>query len=188
MPVAILGPLLEQSRLCEPILRSLPQWFGIEAAIQHYLAEIDSLPTFLASLPLPFREGDRGEVGRGVKGEVMEAASEEASGGPAENIAGFLTVKQHNPYSAELLVLGVHPEFHRQGIGSLLLQAAERFLLQEGTEYLQVKTLGPSHPDESYARTRAFYLASGFRPLEEFPQIWNEANPCLIMIKRLEIQ
>ena len=52
-------------------------------------------------------------------------------------------------------------------------------------EYLQVKTLGPSHPDENYASTRAFYLAMGFRPLEEFKHIWDEHNPCLIMVKKL---
>jgi hypothetical protein len=49
----------------------------------------------------------------------------------------------------------------------------------------KVKTLGPTHSDPGYARTRAFYLAVGFRPLEEFGLIWDEGNPCLIMVKRL---
>jgi ribosomal protein S18 acetylase RimI-like enzyme len=49
---------------------------------------------------------------------------------------------------------------------------------------MQVKTLGPSRPDEHYAKTRAFYEALGFRPLEEFKQIWDENNPCLVMVKR----
>jgi hypothetical protein len=26
----------------------------------------------------------------------------------------------------------------------------------------------------------------GFRPLEEFPELWGDANPCLQMIKSLE--
>jgi hypothetical protein len=34
--------------LCEPILRLLPQWFGSEEAIIHYVREIDRLPTFIA--------------------------------------------------------------------------------------------------------------------------------------------
>ena len=38
----------------------------------------------------------------------------------------------------------------------------------------------------AYAQTRAFYLAMGFRPLEELRKLWDEANPCLIMVKRLE--
>ncbi|MCL2355876.1 MAG: hypothetical protein FWC70_01795, partial [Defluviitaleaceae bacterium] len=27
------------------------------------------------------------------------------------------------------------------------------------------------------------YLAQGFRPVEVFPTVWDEANPCLFMIK-----
>lgn len=33
---------------------------------------------------------------------------------------GFLTFKQHNEYAAELYVMGVRPEYHRQGIGRAL--------------------------------------------------------------------
>jgi hypothetical protein len=39
-------------------------------------------------------------------------------------------------------------------------------------------------PDEGYARTREFYTALGFRPLEELPDLWPD-NPCLIMVKSL---
>ena len=65
------------------------------------------------------------------------------------------------------------------------MSQAQEWLKGEGFEYLQVKTLGPSHSDANYASTRAFYLAVGFRPLEEFRQLWNEQNPCLVMVKRL---
>jgi hypothetical protein len=30
-----------------------------------------------------------------------------------------------------------------------------------------------------------FYEAVGFKPLEETSQIWDEHNPCLIMVKKL---
>ena len=50
---------------------------------------------------------------------------------------------------------------------------------------LQVKTLSESHPDAGYAKTRAFYRAMGFHPLEEFKTLWGEANPCLLMVKKL---
>jgi hypothetical protein len=46
-----------------------------------------------------------------------------------------------------------------------------------------VKTRGPSLPYEPYERTRAFYLAMGFTPLEEFTEIWGPENPCLFMVK-----
>jgi GNAT superfamily N-acetyltransferase len=153
MSHSIEGPSLGQAAVCEPILRSLPDWFGIEEAIVHFLAETDGLPTFVA---------------RGT-----------------DRVLGFLSVKLHNPYSAEVYVMGVRQEAHRRGIGRTLIGRAEEWLKGEGIEYLQVKTLGPSHCDPGYAGTRAFYLAVGFRPLEESRQIWDERNPCLVMVKRL---
>jgi ribosomal protein S18 acetylase RimI-like enzyme len=98
---------------------------------------------------------------------------------------GFMSVMQHFPQAAELYVLGVLPEMHRQGIGQALLSAVEAYLREQGVEYLQVKTLSASHPDPGYAKTRVFYEAMGFRPLEEFPTLWDEANPCLLMVKTL---
>lgn len=150
----ITGPLLGQAAACEPILRSLPDWFGIEEAIVYYVNEIDGLPTFLAL--------DEGEGG-----------------------VGFMSVKQHFPQAAELYVLGVRPEWHGRGIGRALLARAEAHLRDLGVEYVQVKTLAASHPDPNYARTRRFYEAMGFRPLEVLPELWDESNPCLIMIKGL---
>jgi ribosomal protein S18 acetylase RimI-like enzyme len=153
MDFIIEGPLRNQSSVCASILRALPEWFGIEKAIQDYQHEIETLPTFLAR-----------------------------SGG---NVAGFLSLKQHNPFSAEIYVMGVRPEAQRGGIGQALVEAAESHARELGVEYMQVKTLGPSRPDKDYAGTLAFYAAMGFRPLEEFPQIWGEHNPCLILVKSL---
>ena len=98
---------------------------------------------------------------------------------------GFLSLKLHGDAAAEIYVMGVRPERQRRGIGTALLEAAEAFLREREVEYLQVKTLGPSHPSEHYAATRSFYAARGFRPLEELTAIWGEDNPCLIMVKRL---
>lgn len=102
-----------------------------------------------------------------------------------EKVIGFLSLKLHNPYSAEIYVMGILPEAHRQGIGKMLMDEAQKWLRTQNVEYLQVKTLGPSDSDENYAGTRGFYQAMGFRPLEELKQIWNEENPCLILIKKL---
>ena len=80
---------------------------------------------------------------------------------------------------------GVLPAYHRCGVGRALVQRAETFLREARVEYLQVKTLAPTHPDEHYALTRAFYQAVGFRPLEVLPTLWNEDNPCVILVKKL---
>jgi hypothetical protein len=50
---------------------------------------------------------------------------------------------------------------------------------------LQVKTLSVRSADANCARTRAFYVGMRFVPLEEFPTLWNEQNPCLMLVKRL---
>jgi chloramphenicol 3-O-phosphotransferase/GNAT superfamily N-acetyltransferase len=149
----ITEPALGLSAVCAPILRALPEWFGVEAAVQQYIADIETMPTLLA----------------------------EIDGQPV----GFLTLKRHSPYAAEIHVMGVLPTAHRRGVGRALVEHAEAFLRQQGVEYLQVKTLSGSHPDPGYAKTRAFYLAMGFRPLEELPDFWDEANPCLVMIKNV---
>jgi GNAT superfamily N-acetyltransferase len=99
--------------------------------------------------------------------------------------AGFLTIKQHTPFAAEIYVMGVLPGYHREGIGRALVKRAEAYLRQMGTEYLQVKTLAAVHPDPFYALTRAFYEALGFRPLEVMPMLWGPENPCLMMVKAL---
>ena len=53
-----------------------------------------------------------------------------------------------------------------------MLSHAEQQLAADGVEFLQVKTLAPGKPDDGYEKTRAFYVAYGFRALEEFPDLW----------------
>ena len=81
--------------------------------------------------------------------------------------------------------MAVLQDAHRKGVGRILISSSQDWLKNCGVQYLQVKTLGPSHPDENNAKTRSFYEAVGFKPLEEFKQIWDEHNSCLIMIKKL---
>ena len=96
---------------------------------------------------------------------------------------GLLTVEHHSPYAAEVYLIAVLPEHHRRGIGATMLRLVEHALSDAGVEFLQVKTLSDLDPDEGYAKTRAFYAANGFRPLEVFPTLWDPENPALQMIK-----
>ena len=98
---------------------------------------------------------------------------------------GLVSIKAHNEYTAELYVMAVHPQFHRRGIGRLLVHTIESHLKRLNYVFLTVKTLSPSRPNEAYEQTRKFYLAMGFGPVEEFKTLWGEANPCLLMIKAL---
>ncbi|MBT3634204.1 MAG: GNAT family N-acetyltransferase [Candidatus Marinimicrobia bacterium] len=102
-----------------------------------------------------------------------------------KRIAGFLTLKKHNAKSWEIYVMGVYPKYHRQGIGAQLIKCAEDFLRAGSCQYVQVKTLGPSHNDINYAKTRKFYFSQGYIPLEEFKELWDPASPCLLLVKKL---
>lgn len=98
---------------------------------------------------------------------------------------GFLYLKAHNPFTAELYVIGLLEQYHRQGIGRDLILKAEQYLRANNYRFLMVKTLGESRKNEHYDRTRQFYRSIGFYPLEEFTEIWGEANPCLIMVRNI---
>ncbi|KUG57623.1 GNAT family acetyltransferase [Serinicoccus chungangensis] len=134
----------------------------------------------LASVPewfgLPEANGDYIEAARSketwtVKGE---------DGG----VVGLTLVDRHFPHVAELHLMVVDRQHHGQGVGTAMVQAIEQDARQRGVKLLEVKTLGASHPDSGYARTRHFYEQMGFLPLEE-TDLWGDQNPCLFMIKAL---
>lgn len=132
----------KRSEICETILRSLPDWFGIESAILDYIekSKDESNPMFVV-------END----GR---------------------VVGFLLLVFHTSISAEVHVMGVMPNYHRSGIGRALIQEAELALRKKGVRYLLVKTLGPSRESPNYARTRLFYESQGFEAIEEIDGLW----------------
>lgn len=103
-----------------------------------------------------------------------------------QNPIGFLTLKIHNEFTAEIYNMGTLEEYHRQGIGKSLIEMAEKYCFDDGFKYLTVKTLDDSAIYEPYERTRNFYRKVGFVPLEVFTTFWDEENPCLFLAKHLE--
>lgn len=101
-------------------------------------------------------------------------------------IVGFLSLKIHNAYTAEIFVIGIIKEYQRKGIGKEFLKEVEKYLQNKKIEFLIVKTLSGSHPDKFYKRTRLFYTHCGFKPIEDFgSKIWGKENPCLLMLKQI---
>lgn len=98
---------------------------------------------------------------------------------------GFISAKTHYGHTGDIYVCGVLPERHRHGIGKALYFAAEKHLIKNSCKYIMVKTLSDTVSYEPYARTRAFYKGVGFMPLVTLTEMWDEENPCLIMIKSL---
>ncbi|MFW5904490.1 MAG: GNAT family N-acetyltransferase [Candidatus Saliniplasma sp.] len=143
-----------KSKICEDILHSLPDHFGIESTNKVYIHNVKN--KYFVSV----------WVGR--------------------TVIGFTAVKEHNEFTSEIYVIGILEEFQGRGIGKKLIEKAEDNLREKGKKYLTVKTLGPSHPDEGYEKTRSFYRSAGFVPLEEFITLWDENNPCLYMVKSID--
>lgn len=100
-------------------------------------------------------------------------------------LVGFLAVKTHYGHTGDIYVCGVLPECHRAGIGKKLYAKAEAHFIHIGCRYVIVKTLSDKSNYEPYARTRRFYESMGFTPLITLTEMWDEQNPCLIMLKVL---
>jgi D-alanine-D-alanine ligase len=134
----------------------------------------------LADLPLWFGIPESNEeYARGVRDYEFMGIFE------GEGAIGFASVKRNNDYTAEIYVMGIKARCHGQGLGTRLVEAVSKRMRAAGFEYLEVKTLDASRESEEYRRTRLFYESVGFRPFETMKELWGEANPCLIMVKKL---
>lgn len=102
-----------------------------------------------------------------------------------EKPVGFAALKIHNPYTAEVYVIGVLKEYHREGIGRQLIGCCETVCKEKKMEFLTVKTPEESRTSEGYADTRFFFHEMGFKPLEIFRNYWEDGKPCLFMVKSL---
>ena len=100
---------------------------------------------------------------------------------------GFVAIKTHNKHTAEICVMGVLKEYHRLGVGKKLVLCCVEYCIENKIEFLTVKTLDESRQCDEYRKTRLFYQAMGFKPLEVFPLLWDEDNPCLFMVKYIGI-
>ena len=69
-----------------------------------------------------------------------------------------------------------------------IIALCEEYCVSNKMLFLTVKTLNESRESKSYEKTRKFYLSVEFLPLEVFPLLWDESNPCLFMAKRVPVQ
>ncbi len=101
-----------------------------------------------------------------------------------ENVLGFISMKETSSFACEIYVTGVKKRAHRCGAGRAMFTAFEAYARERGYRLAQVKTVAPGHYPE-YDATVSFYRDVGFLPLEVFPTLWDESNPCLILVKAL---
>lgn len=97
---------------------------------------------------------------------------------------GFIALKETSPYTAEVYVIGVLKEFHREKIGRNLFKAFYDYAKEHGYLYIQVKTVKEGCYAE-YDRTIAFYKGLGFKEFECFKTLWDEWNHCQVYIMHI---
>ena len=101
-----------------------------------------------------------------------------------DEVIGFMALKETSPFTCEIYVTGVKKRFHRRGAGSAMFADFCEYARQRGYQFVQVKTVAAGCYPE-YDATRMAYEHMGFVALEVFPTLWDECNPCLIMVKAL---
>ena len=111
--------------------------------------------------------------------QIFLAAKEE------DEYAGFLCLKETGKDTVELAVMGVLKEYHRQGLGRQLFEAAKAIAAEAGYSFMQVKTVQMGVYEE-YDITNRFYQACGFREFEVIKELWGEENPCQIYMMSLK--
>ena len=99
-------------------------------------------------------------------------------------LRGFIALKQTGPSAAEIYVMGVLPEYHRQGIGRALFCVLEQYAADHGFSFLLVRTVCAG-VREAYDISNRFYKAVGFQELIRLPELWNEKNPCQLYVKAI---
>ncbi len=166
----------EKKAIVRNILEALPDWFGIPESRENYIAESVEEIMVAAEVDVSGAGSD-------------DAAASNANGAyitsTGKKAAGFLCLKQTGKETIELAVMGVLMEYHRSGMGRALFEEARRIATEIGYEFMQVKTVEMGHYAD-YDATNRFYQSLGFKELEVFPLLWDEANPCQIYIMSLK--
>lgn len=101
-----------------------------------------------------------------------------------ENV-GLLSLDFPYPDNANIYWMAVSPDFHHQGVGTALVQAASEYCRKRNIKTLTVETLSPDESDENYLKTWNFYKKAGFLPLFNLKPQGYEWN-MVYMLKQLE--
>lgn len=134
----------------------------------------------LASLPQWFGIPEsNAEYAEGVKQLPFWAAFDN------DICIGFFAGKIHYQRTGDIYVCAVDNKYHHKGVGRALYREMERYFINQKCTYVIVKTLSDVAEYEPYKSTHKFYKSIGFTELITLTEMWDEENPCLIMIKKI---
>lgn len=113
------------------------------------------------------------------KNSFTLVAEESEGKSAAEKIAGFITVEMTREGYGHIITIDTHPKHRRSGVGTLLLQGAEKKIkdLEGFMVALEVAV------DNTAAIT--FYKRHKFNVLKTLPRYYNGKLDGLLMTKRL---
>lgn len=83
--------------------------------------------------------------------------------------------------SVDLYWIAVDPAVQGRGVGRALLEASERWVLEQGRHRVYIETAGR----RQYVRTRAFYLACDYRIAAELPDFYAPGDSKVVYVKVL---
>ncbi|HAT8894503.1 TPA: GNAT family N-acetyltransferase [Legionella pneumophila] len=115
----------------------------------------------------------------GVKTRTNFAAKNEL------DIIGLVSIDFPYPNNANIYWMAVKRDFHRQGVGKQLIEAACQLAKTQGAKTITVETLSPSESEENYLKTYRFYQSVGFNALFDLKPAGYEWN-MVYMMKQLE--
>lgn len=78
---------------------------------------------------------------------------------------GLISVDFPYPNNVNIYWMGILPDFHRQGFGKQLAEAAFKLEKINRAKTITVETLSPSESDDNYLKTYKFYQSLRFTPL-----------------------
>lgn len=97
---------------------------------------------------------------------------------------GFISLKETAKYTAEIYCMGLLKKYHRKGLGKELYRVFESYAKNCGYRLIQVKTVKYGIYSV-YDLTNDFYQSLGFIELEVFEGLWDEWNPCQVLVKSI---
>ncbi|MFO8671942.1 GNAT family N-acetyltransferase [Legionella pneumophila serogroup 1] len=115
----------------------------------------------------------------GVKIRTNFAAKKEG------NYIGLISIDFPYPNNANVYLVAVRRDFHRQGVGKQLIEVACHFAKTQGATTITVETLSPSESEENYLKTYLFYQSVGFNALFDLKPAGYEWH-MVYMMKKLE--
>jgi [ribosomal protein S18]-alanine N-acetyltransferase len=80
----------------------------------------------------------------------------EADGREAPDIAGFLVGQRHKRGLGHVVTIDVNPEFRREGVGTVMMQAAEQRLRSEGCHSIFLETAVDNETAISFYKRRGY--------------------------------